>query len=193
MSFHPRDLISVGIFAALLTVSTFGIGMLGVFSPAAMLFALPLMAIANGLIFAVFLARVQGPGLIALLVAVLGVVMFASGHSVFGLVSAVLVAVICEIIMYTAGYSKPAAIIIAAGVFSQFNTGALLPVLWNSQAYFDSIREQMGAEYADGMRELFTLPILLLLAGAMLVCSALGGWLGVRMTRKHFRRAGVVA
>lgn len=193
MSFHPRDLISVGIFAALLLVSSFGIGMLGVFSPAAMFVSLPLMAIANGLIFAVFLARVHGPGLISILVMVLGLLMFISGHSALTLASSVVVAVICEAIMYATKYSSTAGVIVSAGVFSQFNDGALLPIVWNSQPYFDEISAQMGPEYAAGMRELFSAPMVAALAGLMFVCALLGGWLGVRMTRKHFRRAGVVA
>ncbi|MDO5719784.1 MAG: MptD family putative ECF transporter S component, partial [Actinomycetaceae bacterium] len=57
--------------------------------------------------------------------------------------------------------------------------------------YYAGITEQMGAEYAEGMRALFTTPVILMWSVLIFVLGVIGGWLGTRAFRKHFQRAGL--
>lgn len=76
---NVKDLITVGIFAVILTVSIFIFGMLG-YIPILMI-ALPvIVALIAGIPYMLFLTRVDKFGMTSLLGLVLGIVMFKRSH-----------------------------------------------------------------------------------------------------------------
>ena len=67
----------------------------------------------------------------------------------------------------------------------------LLPMVFNSDSYYEQVSEQMGDSYADDMQALFSVPVLVGWGFTVVLLGIIGGWFGVRMSRKHFERAGL--
>ena len=67
----------------------------------------------------------------------------------------------------------------------------LIPMLVNADEYYAMITEQMGADYSNKMRELFTPGLVAGWAVIVFLLGLAGGWLGIKVGRKHFQRAGL--
>lgn len=192
MKFTPRDLITIGIFGALIIVAEFSVGMLGIISPPAMFVSIPLTTVVACILFAVFCARVHQAGMAFLLIMVISLVMAAAGEGLWVVSSGLVAGLLAELALRGGHYRSATGTVLASGGFGMMMFGAILPVLWNAEAYFAKMAAY-PADYVNGMRSLFTTPMVLLLMALMVASALTGGFLGVRLTAKHFRPAGVVA
>ena len=66
LRFTARDLTSVAIFAVIMIVVTYVIGMLGILSPLVWLVVMPVSVLVNGIVFMLFLTRVKHAGMVTL-------------------------------------------------------------------------------------------------------------------------------
>lgn len=188
----PRDLINVGLFAAFYIVVTQVVGALGFINPVMYLVAVALSIVAGGVPFVLFLTRVSHPGLILLFALIVSVLFVLMGHPPVTLAVTVVAAGLAELVVHRGGYRSPRSFVLAHTVYAVWFVGPWLPLFYDRDTFLASVGiDQMGAEYAAGARALFTPG---LMAG-FLVCTVvfgfLGGLLGVRLLRKHFRRAGL--
>lgn len=64
-------------------------------------------------------------------------------------------------------------------------------MIWASEAYFAHIRESMGDTYASDLQVLISPMFLLVWMLLIALLAYAGALLGMRVLRKHFKRAGV--
>ncbi|MDK7584164.1 MptD family putative ECF transporter S component, partial [Lactobacillus crispatus] len=80
---NTRDFINIGVFTALMFVIVFAFGMLG-FIPAAMYAGFLLSILVNGTVFALFTARTPKMGALTIMLILIEVLFFVTGHWVGG-------------------------------------------------------------------------------------------------------------
>jgi len=190
--FSARDLVNVAIFAVIYFVIVFVIAMLGIISPLVMLITLPLGVIAAGIPYLLFLTRVRHAGMVTLFGVVIGLLYLMMGHPLISTVVTVVASLLAELILSAGKYRSKWAGIGAYTAFSLWFVGPWIPLFVNRAEYLRSPgMAAMGPDYVARFDQIVTVPALLGVFAATLVCGLLGGLLGSALLRKHFVRAGL--
>lgn len=187
---NVKDLITVGIFAVILTVSIFIFGMLG-YIPILMI-ALPvIVALIAGIPYMLFLTRVDKFGMTSLLGLVLGIVMFLSGHTWIPIVVYTLCGLMADVVLKIGDYSSIKNSIISYGFFSLGIFGNMLPFYILRDYFVESIRASMGTDYVNVILPFLTNEMLIILIIATFVVALFSAYIGKIVLKKHFEKAGV--
>lgn len=193
LRFSARDLVGVAIFAVIMVVVTYAVGMLGILSPLVWLAVVPVSVLVNGIVFMLFVTRVTHAGMVTLFGIVVALFYLLTGNTIFSTLGIILLAVIAEVVLRVGGYRSRWAAIWAYTIFALAFFTPFLPLVFDRENY---LRSQsftvMGEEYVAGADALITLPVLGALAVVVAVAGFFGGLLGSAMLRKHFLRAGLV-
>jgi len=190
--FSARDLVNVAIFAVIYFVIVFVIAMLGIISPLVMLITLPLGVIAAGIPYLLFLTRVRHAGMVTLFGVVIGLLYLMMGHPLISTVVTVVASLLAELILSAGKYRSKWAGSGAYTAFSLWFIGPWIPLFVNRAEYLRSPgMAAMGSDYVARFDQIVTVPALLGVFAATLVCGLLGGLLGSALLRKHFVRAGL--
>ncbi|MGP3964019.1 MptD family putative ECF transporter S component [Nonomuraea sp. 3N208] len=188
----PKDLITVGVFGALYLVIVFGINMLGFINPAVMLAALAASIVAGGIPFTLFLTRVRHAGMITVFAIVTSGILMLSGHPPISFAITIVCALIAEAIILAGNYRSRRLSVLAYAVYSAWYVGPMMPIFYARDDYFTSpAMQMMGADYVSQMQALLSPAVLLAFDVSTVVFGLLGGLLGLRLTRKHFEKAGL--
>lgn len=190
--FSARDLLNVAIFAVIYFVIVFVIAMLGIVSPLVMLLTLPLSAIAAGIPYMLFLTRVRHAGMVALFGIVLGLLFLMMGHPWQSTIVTIVLALVAEFILAAGKYRSKWSAIWTYVVFSAWFIGPWIPFFLDREEYLRSQGSQaMGEAYMHDFAQVVTVPAVLIMVAATLVCGLLGALLGTALLRKHFQKAGL--
>ncbi|MBV7282716.1 MptD family putative ECF transporter S component [Corynebacterium sp. TAE3-ERU30] len=184
MNFTTRDFINVGIFSALYFVVIFAIGMVSLLGPAFMFVGWALAILINGAVIALYSARVPKMGALALL-GLINALLFIATSQWWGS------AVVMVIIGLAADYLKNKHFPLAYAVFTLWLIIPVLPAVVNADKYYAELTEQMGPEYAEQMRELFSNWVVAIWFVALFILGYAGGLLGRKLNRRNFQRAGL--
>lgn len=186
-----RDLINVGIFSATYFVVAFGFGMVGFAGPWFSGLGFVLGILANGIVISLYIARVSKVGAMTLLGLICSLLMVATGHPWFTILTSATLGFAADLIAKVGGFRSARWNALAYGVLSLWYIGPMLPVVWDTAGYREYVTSSMGADYAQLYLIVFgpgALPFWLL--GFFLV-GLVGGWFGQSVLRRQFRRAGV--
>lgn len=187
---QTKDLISIGIFTALYYVVLFATAMLG-YIP--ILFVLlPLyLPITTGIPFMLFLTKVKKFGMVTIMSIVLGLLMFVTGHTWLPIVTATVCGILADLILRAGEYKSFKLSVLAYGVFSIWSMGAMLPLWVMRDSYFAYIRRSMGDEYTNAILAMTPNWVAYAIVGAAFVAGIIGAFLGKKVLKKHFERAGI--
>ena len=192
ISFSARDLLNVAIFAVIYFVIIFAISMLGIINPLVMLIALPLSAIAAGIPYMLFLTRVRHAGMVTLFGVAVALLYLMIGHPWQATLVTIGVSILADFVLAAGKYRSRWAAIWAYTVFSAWFLGPFIPFFLDREEYLRSAGvESMGADYMAGFEQLLSMPVVLNMVAATVLCGFLGALLGSALLLKHFRKAGL--
>ncbi|MEO3808186.1 MptD family putative ECF transporter S component [Sphaerisporangium sp. B11E5] len=188
----PKDLITIGIFGALYLVTIYAISMFGFINPMVMLAALVASIVAGGIPFMLFLTRVRHAGMVTVFAIITAGILMLTGHPPISFALTIVLALIAEAILWAGRYQSRRMYVIAYAVYSAWFAGPLLPLFYARDDYFSSpSMRMMGADYSAAMDALLSPAVLIAFDLSTVVFGFLGGLLGLRLTRKHFEKAGL--
>ncbi|MBY0791507.1 MptD family putative ECF transporter S component [Corynebacterium pseudokroppenstedtii] len=193
ISLSTRDLINIAIFAVIDFVFFYICGMVGFIGPAFMFVGWAVGIIGGGVIIALLVSRVPKLGALTLTGFIIGLGM-APGHTIWIIPVGLVIWFIADLIATEGGRAtrvRPTNFIVAYAVTQIWMIVPLLPMVFNSDSYYEQVSEQMGDSYANDMQALFSVPVLVGWGITVVILGIIGGWFGVRMSRKHFERAGL--
>ena len=185
-----KDLINVGIYAAIYFVIVFIIAMLGmvpVLYPMLVVFC----PIIGGIPFMLFLTKVKKFGMIFIMSILMGLMMLISGMGIYPLIVSILSGLISEIIYRKDNYTNAKMAVLTNATFSLWVWACFLLLFLNRTSFLASRAESVGQEYVDALNRLtpdWLCPVLLVIC---FICGIIGGLLGKKMMSKHFKKAGV--
>ncbi|MBQ6098435.1 MAG: MptD family putative ECF transporter S component [Methanobrevibacter sp.] len=187
---NVKDLITVGIFAVILTVLIFLFGMLG-YIPILMI-GLPIIAaLIAGIPYMLFLTRVDKFGMVTLLGLILGIVMFLSGHTWIPIVVYTICGLIADIVLKMGNYTSIKNSIVSYGFFSLGVFGNMLPFYILRDYFVESIRASMGTDYVNVILPFLTNEMLIVLIIVTFIVGLIGAYIGKIVLKKHFKKAGI--
>lgn len=188
-----RDYVTMGVFIALYIVLFMFCGMIMAAVPIIMVLLPVIFGLFGGLIFTVLLGKVQRPGsfLITGLVLGLCLITMAPGGSMCYMT--ILGGIIGELIHSRLGRRSFRSMTLAYSAFiACYSIGEYIPFVWMKQAYLDQYADNAALEVARVGTNLLN-PLTMALFCVLGVAAAVIGchW-GRALTRKQFKRAGIV-
>lgn len=187
---NGKDLINIGIFTVIYFVVVFAVACLG-FIPILMASICAIIPLIAGIPYMLYLTRARKFGMVTILGLLTGIIMFIAGMGYFAIGTGLIFGLLADLIWKSGDYADSKRGILSHAVFSCWIIGNFLPFLLTADSYLPTVRSQYGDAYVD---ELMTYlqpqlyPVLLL---ACFVTGLIGGWIGLKVLRKHFERAGI--
>jgi energy-coupling factor transport system substrate-specific component len=185
-----KDLVTIGVFAALYFVVIFIVGMMGMTVVGFMIYPFA-ASVVTGIMTMFFMAKVQKKWGVFLFTILPGILMTLMGHTVVVLIHSAVVALAAELIRRSKGYNSIKGNILTHAVLSFWTIGSLWQIFLMYDAYYNMTEKMMGVEFAN---QLVSIPIWIMpvLYVSVFVGGIIGGFLGKKVLRKHFEKAGLV-
>lgn len=185
-----KDLINIGIYAAIYCVLMTAIAMLG-YIPIMM----PMLAVIGPIILGVpmmlFYTKVKKFGMITIMGIIVGIYLCVTGMGVWPIVFGIIFGFLGDLVAKSGNYASAKKSVISYGVFCILLFGNYLPLYIDPVGYF-STRQSFGQEYINTLSSImqpWTAPALIV---AAFVCGMIGALLGKALLKKHFAKAGIV-
>ncbi len=184
-----KDLINIGIFAAIYFVIIFICAMLGMIPIFVLLIGViaPLLA---GAPIMLFLTRVEKYGMIFCMSVIMGLLMIATGMGIYPLLISIVSGLLAEWIYGAGKYHSSKRTILTYAVFSLWCWGNYVLMFIDKEAYFAS-RSNFGQEYIDTLTAITPTWLLFALIIVVFISGLLGGVIGRSLMNKHFVKAGI--
>ena len=185
-----KDLINIGIYAAIFCVIVTAIAMLG-FIPIMLPMLCVFVPIFGGIPYMLFLTKVDKFGMITIFSTIVGLFLWVTGMGYWPTIFGVVFGVLTDLIAKSGNYKSSKKDILGCGVFNIAVFGNFVPLFTNIEAYF-STRQSFGEEYIGTLTGIFANTWLIpAMIASCVICGWIGGFLGKALLKKHFEKAGI--
>lgn len=191
-----RDFINIGIYSALYFVLQFGVGILLGFNPITYMFMYAVTAFVTAPIFILLVLKVQKKGTVLILSAIVGALFFMMGVW-YGALYIWAFGICSELVTVSGEHRNKTKILIAYVIFNMASwMMSYSPLLFFKDYWYKFSAERgsdMESELMVTIFNMFTGPLGVISFVVTILCSVLGGFFGIRLLKKHFKKAGVVS
>lgn len=184
-----KDLINIGIYAAIYCVIMTCIAMLG-YIPIMM----PLLAVfcplVGGIPMMLFYTKTKKFGMITIMSVIIGIYLWVTGMGIYPAIFGVVFGFLADLVAKSGGYQSFTKTVLSYGVMCLMLFGNFLPLYIDREGYFAS-RQEFGQEYIDSLGNImqpWTAPAIII---ASFVFGVLGALFGKALLKKHFVKAGI--
>lgn len=188
---QAKDLINVGLFTVLYFVLgccvAIPIGMIPIFLPVLG----TLWVIITGIPFMLFLTRVRTFGMVTLMAVLSGLLMGLTGMGYWGVPCGLVFGLLGDFIIKTGEYKSVKKGMFGYAVFSLWMIGTYIPMYFMADQARADFASQFSEEYADRVMSVMPMWSFILVAVSIFVFSFVGAWIGKKLLRKHFEKAGI--
>lgn len=188
---NVKDMIHVGIFAAIIILIKTIIGFAGVI-PLVCAILPVITAFFCGPVYLLFMSKTKKFGMITLLTSVIGLGFCLVGYGWPAFVGSVIVGLIADFVTKIGGYKKKKLITLGYCIFSQWGVTLFITIWTMGDAYFENLKQSMGVDFAEAFEKLVpwwsVFPLILLTA----LFALLGIFIGMKIMKKHFERNGAI-
>lgn len=187
---NGKDLINVGIFTAIILVIMMIIMPIG-FIPVLMPLYCVFIPLICGTPWMLFITKVNKFGMVLIMSILLGLVLMLTGMGWYALPLCLISGLLAELILKKGNYKSSKLDIIAYGVFSIWCFGSFVPLIFMADKYW-SDNASYGEDFISSAKQVFqlwTAPVLIL---SCFLFGLLGGWIGLKLMKKHFVKSGIV-
>ena len=185
-----KDLINIGIYAAIYCVLMTVIAMLG-FIPV----MLPMLAVLCPLICGVpmmlFMTKVKKFGMVTIMGCIIGLFLMLTGMGYWPVIFGVVCGIVADLVAKSGNYQSASKTAICYGILNVILFGNYMPLYLDREGYFAS-RQSFGQEYVDTLGQImqpWTAPVILI---AAFVFGFIGAKIGQKLLKKHFVKVGIV-
>ena len=189
-----RDYISIGVFSLIYFVIAFVIGGIAQMTPVTFPFMPMIVALFAGSVFMLYTAKIPKRGSLSILGILAGILLFVTGMfwmmSVFFIVFGFIADFICQ----AGNFKSFRRNLTAYCIFALAPMGAYIPMVV-MPVQFDKFMQRKGnfSSFAGVIKSIgfnwWAIPAMIL---GTVICGAIGGFIGKKLLRKHFEKAGIV-
>lgn len=188
-----KDLITVGIFTAIIMVVEFACGMLGFIHPYIVASYVIMIPLVGCIPMMLFYTKVEKFGMITIMSVLLAIMMFVLGMGYLGAPLIILAGVIADLIAKSGSYKSFKKTVISYGVFCLWICANYFPVVITADSYRQGLLEGgYSAEYCDNLFRAVNYKTIAVLLVICFVFGCIGACIGKAVVKKHFEKAGIV-
>lgn len=185
-----KDLINIGIYAAIYCVIMTAIAMLG-FIPIMMPLLCVLVPLLGGIPMMLFMTKVSKFGMVTIYSIIVGLFLWITGMGYWPFIFGIVFGFLADLIAKSGNYKSSMKTILSYAVFCLVVFGNFIPLFINAEKYFET-RQSFGDEYITSLSSIMSHTWLApVLCVATLVCGLIGGFIGRAVLKKHFEKAGI--
>lgn len=188
---QTKDLINLGLFTVLYFVLgccvAIPIGFVPIFLP--ILGAL--WTLITGIPFMLFTTKVKKFGLVTLMAILSGLLMGFTGMGFWGVPMGVIFGLLGDLIMKSGNYQSAKKNILGYGVFSLWMIGTYIPMYFMVEQAYADFAAGFGEAYAEKVMSVMPMWSIVLVVAGIFLFAILGGWIGKKVLKKHFAKAGI--
>lgn len=191
---QTRDFISVGIFSLIYAAVAFVVGGLAQMTPITFPFMPMVVALFTGTVFMLYVAKIPKRGAIIILGIIAGILLLITG--MFWMMSAffIVLGIIADFICASGQFKSFKKNMAAYCLFALSPMGAYVPMAVMPAQFaeftlkkgdissFAGVIDAIGAQW-------WVIPLMLL---GTVLCALAGGYIGKKLLKKHFEKAGIV-
>lgn len=189
---QAKDLINIGLFTVLYFVIgccvAIPIGMIPIFLP--VLGAL--WGVITGIPFMLFLTKVKTFGMVTIMGILSGLLMGLTGMGFWGVLTGAVFGVLGDLMMKSGAYKSMKKNSFGYAVFSLWMIGTYIPMYFMVEQSKVDFASQFNEEYAEKVMSVMPMWSFVLVAASIFLFSFLGAFLGKKLLKKHFAKAGIV-
>ncbi len=187
-----KDLVTIGIFFVIYFVLMFTIGMMGIV-PILFLIYPTVLGIVCGTVIMLFMAKIGKPWALFILGMLSPLIMFAMGHSYIVPTVSFVFVLLAELIARKGNYKSFKYNAIAYGFFNCWICSSLSQMLLAKEKYM-AVHESAGMDptYFAKFEALMSWSTMGLVVLGAFVGGLVGAFIGKKMLKKHFEKAGIV-
>lgn len=188
---QAKEFIHIGLFTVLYFVIgccvAIPIGMIPVFLP--ILGAL--WVIITGIPFMLFLTKVKKFGMVTIMGILSGLLMGLTGMGFWGVLTGAVFGVLGDLLMKSGEYRSMKKSSLGYAVFSLWMIGTYIPMYFMAEQSKADFASQFSEEYAEKVMAVMPMWSFVLVAASIFLFSFLGAFLGKKLLKKHFAKAGI--
>ena len=189
--FEVKDLITIGIFTALYFVVTFAVACLG-FIPVFMAIMPLIGPIFAGIPLMLYYSKIKHFGMITVTGIIIAILMFITGHPYPIFIFCIGAGLLTELVLKLGRYESIRHCVIGSATFSLWLLGMVIAFFFGfREDYFASLVDGYGQEYVDTMMGYTPQWMFFAMIAMCLIGGTIGGLLGAKVLKKHFRKAGM--
>ena len=185
-----KDLINIGIYAAIYCVIMTAVAMLG-FIPIMMPLLCVIVPLLGGIPYMLFITKVDKFGMITIYSMIVGLFLWITGMGYWPFIFGVIFGFIADLVARSGNYKSGIKDILSAGIFNIVIFGNFVPLILNAKEYFKT-RQSFGEDYINALVDIMShswlMPVLFI---ASVICGIIGGFRGNAILKKHFVKAGI--
>ena len=188
---NAKDFILIGVLTALMWIICMIIStIMSVAGPVTNVFYPSVVAIPNGIVMMLLLAKVPKKGVFTICAAIQAILFLLVGA--FWLIIG---GVICDFLVMSRNEITMKSMMAAYALFSAiFAFSAICPIKFLQSAFVGAMeKNNIAPEYIQGMLNITSVPMLVVIVAAGLVGGLIGGFIGQKALKKHFIKAGLVS
>ena len=180
---NAKDFILIGVLTALMWIICMIIStIMSVAGPVTNVFYPSVVAIPNGIVMMLLLAKVPKKGVFTICAAIQAIGLVIGG-------------IICDFLVMSRNEITMKSMMAAYALFSAiFAFSAICPIKFLQSAFVGAMeKNNIAPEYIQGMLSITSVPMLVVIVAAGLVGGLIGGFIGQKALKKHFIKAGLVS
>lgn len=188
-----RNLITIGVFAAIYAVVTSVGWVIGVFNPVSLIASYAVSSMLSGTVVMLMLAKAPVFGAMTMLGIIGGGLAFTMGSYVMSVPICVVLGFCADVIVYSGHFRSRACNIIAYGVFSIWTVVPFAPIFLGAQRYFESVTQRRRSDdHVQTMMTIFNHRSLFAIAILIAILAMIGARVGTTLVDRHFAKAGMI-
>ena len=186
-----RDLVTIGVFGVIYFVCMFAVGLMGVVPILYLLYPM-VFGVVGGPIVLLFMAKVQKPWALVIFGMITPIIMFLFGHTLLVPGVALVTMLVAEGIRRIGKYRSLRYNMLAYVVMATILCSSLLQMLVMKELYLQLTEAEMGREYTEALEKLISVRNMGLVYLGAVLGGIVGAFLGRKLLKKHFEKAGIV-
>ena len=193
---NAKDFILIGVLTALMWIICMIIStIMSVAGPVTNVFYSSVVAIPNGIVMMLLLAKVPKKGVFTICAAIQAILFLLVGAFWFIPIGLVIGGIICDFLVMSRNEITMKSMMAAYALFSAiFAFSAICPIKFLQSAFVGAMeKNNIAPEYIQGMLSITSVPMLVVIVAAGLVGGLIGGFIGQKALKKHFIKAGLVS
>lgn len=185
-----KELIQAGGFGAIFIVLILVVITVTSIIPVLFIFEGVINGIVLGTIYILYVTKVPKRGAIMILAIFVGLI--SSTTFIYPFFISIVLGLFAELIAWSGQYKSSTKYILSYGVFSCMFNGAFITIVIARDDFLKAILNNYGRSYAYTLSSILSNGTVIVMVAATFVAGIIGGFIGKKLLKKHFERAGIV-
>ena len=188
---QAKDFITIGIYTAILAAISLVVSFT-MLIPIFIVISAFLIPVIDGIPFMLFITKIKKFGMVSIMGTLSGIINCVLGMGIYTIPTGILFGVLADLVLFSGNYKSRVKAVLGYGVYSMWLIGNYITVILTRESYYKMLLDGgVTQDYLDEISKYVPDQSLIWLLVACFIGGIAGGFIGLKMHKKHFERAGI--